>query len=176
LRHLRTLLSEYSRIVDHLTCVAAGLMGAGAMTAFLYLVMVRDYMYEHLADLTGARVTYTYGRIGGLARELPEGWLTRLAVILDKYEDFVRSRARPHGPQPHLHRPHAQRRRDLDRRRGQLGLHRPILRSTGAPRDLRKDTPYLAYAELDFEVRSGSTATTTTATTSACARWTSRCT
>ena len=48
------------------------------MTAFLYLVMVRDYIYEHLADLTGARVTYTYGRIGGLARDLPDGWLTRL--------------------------------------------------------------------------------------------------
>ena len=45
------------------------------MTAFLYLVMIRDYIYEHLADLTGARVTYTYGRIGGLARDLPDGWL-----------------------------------------------------------------------------------------------------
>jgi NADH:ubiquinone oxidoreductase subunit D len=88
-RHLRTLLSEYSRIVDHLTCVAAGLMELGAMTAFLYIVMVRDYMYENIADLTGARVTYTYGRIGGLAR------------------------------------------------------------------DLRRDAPYLAYADLDFEVPVG---------------------
>ena len=88
-RYLRTLLSEYSRLVDHLTCVAAGLMEMGAMTAFLYLVMVRDFMYEHLAALTGARVTYTYGRIGGLAR------------------------------------------------------------------DLRKDAPYLAYAELDFDVPVG---------------------
>ena len=77
-RYLRTLLSEYSRIADHLTCVAASLMELGAMTAFLYLVMIRDYIYEHLADLTGARVTYTYGRIGGLARDLPDGWLTRL--------------------------------------------------------------------------------------------------
>ena len=75
-RYLRTLLSEYSRIADHLTCVAASLMELGAMTAFLYLVMIRDYIYEHLADLTGARVTYTYGRIGGLARDLPDGWLT----------------------------------------------------------------------------------------------------
>ena len=74
-RYLRTLLSEYSRIADHLTCVAASLMELGAMTAFLYLVMIRDYIYEHLADLTGARVTYTYGRIGGLARDLPDGWL-----------------------------------------------------------------------------------------------------
>ena len=47
------------------------------MTAFLYLVMIRDYIYEHLAALTGARVTYTYGRIGGLARDLPDGLARR---------------------------------------------------------------------------------------------------
>ena len=93
-RYLRTLLSEYSRLVDHLTCVAASLMELGAMTAFLYLVMVRDFMYEHIADLTGARVTYSYGRIGGLARDLPETWLTRLADILDQYEMFI---GRVHG-------------------------------------------------------------------------------
>jgi NADH-quinone oxidoreductase subunit D len=52
-RYLRTLLSEYSRIADHLTCIAASLMELGAMTAFLYLVMIRDYIYEHLADLDG---------------------------------------------------------------------------------------------------------------------------
>ena len=44
-RYLRTLLSEYSRIADHLTCIAASLMELGAMTAFLYLVMIRDYVY-----------------------------------------------------------------------------------------------------------------------------------
>ena len=155
-RHLRTLLSEYSRIVDHLTCIAAGLMELGAMTAFLYLVMMRDYMYEHIADLTGARVTYTYGRIGGLARDLPEGWLDTLESHSRQVRDVRRPRSRPDGPQPHLHRPHAQRRRDL----------RPPTRSAGAtpasscappasPRDLRRDTPYLAYADLDFEVPVG---------------------
>ena len=93
-QYLRTLLSEYSRIADHLTCIAASLMELGAMTAFLYLVMIRDYVYEHLAALTGARVTYTYGRIGGLARDLPDGWLTRLDEILIQYEDFI---GRIHG-------------------------------------------------------------------------------
>jgi NADH-quinone oxidoreductase subunit D len=154
-RHLRTLLSEYSRIVDHLTCIAAGLMELGAMTAFLYLVMVRDYMYEHIADLTGARVTYTYGRIGGLARDLPEGWLQRLEVILDKYEVFL---GRVHGLMD-------RNRIFIDRMRNvgvistadaiNWGYTGVILRSTGAPRDLRRDTPYLAYADLDFEVPVG---------------------
>jgi NADH-quinone oxidoreductase subunit D len=131
-RYLRTLLSEYSRIADHLTCVAASLMELGAMTAFLYLVMIRDYIYEHLADLTGARVTYSYGRIGGLARDLPEGWLARLGEILDQYEVFV---GRIHGLMD-------RNRIFIDRTRnvGRIstadainwGFTGPILRSTGA--------------------------------------------
>jgi NADH-quinone oxidoreductase subunit D len=154
-KYLRTLLAEYSRIADHLTCIAASLMEMGAMTAFLYLVMIRDYIYEHLADLTGARVTYTYGRIGGLACDLPAGWLARLAEILDQYEVFV---GRVHGLMDR-NRIFIDRTRDV----GVIstadainwGFTGPILRSTGAPRDLRKDTPYLAYAELDFEVPVG---------------------
>jgi NADH-quinone oxidoreductase subunit D len=154
-RYLRTLLSEYSRLVDHLTCLAAGLMELGAMTAFLYLVMIRDYMYEHLAALTGARVTYTYGRIGGLARDLPEGWLARMEEILVQYEEFV---ARVHVLVD-------RNRIFIDRMRNvgvistadalSYGYTGVMLRSTGVPRDLRKDMPYLAYAELDFEVPVG---------------------
>ncbi|MEI6413217.1 MAG: NADH-quinone oxidoreductase subunit D [Pseudomonadota bacterium] len=154
-RYLRTLLSEYSRLVDHLTCLAAGLMELGAMTAFLYLVMVRDFMYEHLAALTGARVTYTYGRIGGLAHDLPVGWLARLEEILVQYEEFI---GRVHGLVD-------RNRIFIDRMRDvgvintadalSYGYTGPLLRSTGVPRDLRKDMPYLAYAELDFEVPVG---------------------
>ena len=154
-RYLRTLLSEYSRIADHLTCVAATLMEIGAMTPFLYLVMMRDYIYEHLAALTGARVTYTYGRIGGLAHDLPAGWLERLAWILDQYEDFT---GRIHGLMD-------RNRIFIDRTRNvgvistadalTWGFTGPILRSTGVPRDLRKDAPYLAYTELDFDVPVG---------------------
>jgi NADH-quinone oxidoreductase subunit D len=154
-RYLRTLLAEYSRIADHMTCIAAGLMELGAMTAFLYLVSIRDWIYEHIAQLTGARVTYSYGRIGGLARDLPDGWVERLEWILGQYDDFV---GRVHGLVDR-NRIFIDRMRDV----GVLttaeaisyGYTGPMLRSTGAPRDLRKDTPYLAYAELDFEVPVG---------------------
>ncbi|MCX8114803.1 MAG: NADH-quinone oxidoreductase subunit D, partial [Burkholderiaceae bacterium] len=140
---------------DHLTCVAAALMELGAMTAFLYLVTIRDAIYEHLADLTGARVTYSYGRIGGLARDLPEGWLERLEQILGQFDEFV---GRVHGLMDR-NRIFIERMRDV----GVIskadainwGYTGPILRSTGVPRDLRKDTPYLAYAELDFDVPVG---------------------
>ena len=154
-RHLRTLLSEYSRIADHLTCVAAALMEIGAMTAFLYLVTIRDYIYEHLADLTGARVTYSFGRIGGLARDLPDGWLKRLEEILTELDTFT---GRVHGLVDR-NRIFIDRTRDVGVLSTADAIHwgytGPILRSTGAPRDLRKDTPYLSYAELDFEVPVG---------------------
>jgi NADH-quinone oxidoreductase subunit D len=154
-RVLRTLLAEYSRIADHMTCTAAALMELGAMTAFLYLVTIRDAIYEHLANLTGARLTYTYGRIGGLARDLPDGWLKRLEEILDQSEEFL---GRVHGLVDR-NRIFIDRMRDV----GVIstadainwGFTGPVLRSTGAARDLRKDTPYLAYAELDFEVPVG---------------------
>lgn len=154
-RLLRTLLAEYSRVADHLTCVAAALMELGAMTAFLYLVTIRDCIYEHLADLTGARVTYSYGRIGGLARDLPEGWIERLEQILGQFDDFV---GRVHGLMDR-NRIFIERMRDVGvistAEAVNWGYTGPILRSTGAPRDLRKDTPYLAYAELDFDVPVG---------------------
>lgn len=154
-KYLRTLLAEYSRLADHLTCVAAQLMELGAMTAFLYLVTVRDWMYEHLAALTGARVTYTYGRIGGVAFDVPPGWFDRLEELLKEYETYV---ARAHGLID-------RNRIFIDRMRGvgvistkeaiSYGFTGPILRSTGVPRDLRKDTPYLAYGEIDFDVPVG---------------------
>jgi NADH-quinone oxidoreductase subunit D len=154
-RHLRTLLSEYSRIADHLTCIAAALMELGAMTAFLYLVTIRDYIYEHLAALTGARVTYSYGRIGGLANDLPEGWLKRLGEILDQMDTFT---GRVHGLVDR-NRIFIDRMRDVGVVSAMdainWGFTGPILRSTGAARDLRKDTPYLSYAALDFEVPVG---------------------
>ena len=154
-RYLRTLLAEYSRIADHLTCTAAMLMELGAMTAFLYLVTLRDYIYEHLANLTGARVTYSFGRIGGLARDLPEGWLKRLEEILGEYDVFV---GRVHGLVDR-NRIFIDRMRNIGVLRTEeaigWGYTGPVLRSTGAPRDLRKDTPYLAYSELDFEVPVG---------------------
>lgn len=152
---LRTLLSEYNRIADHVTCIAASVMELGGMTAFLYLMTVRDYIFEHLNHLTGARLTYSYVRIGGLERDLPEGWLDRLEEILQFTERYLE---RIHGM--------------LDRNAIFIGRTRnvatmtpehalnwgytgPMLRSTGLAMDLRKDQPYLAYDELDFEVPVG---------------------
>lgn len=154
-KYLRTLLCEYNRVADHVTCVAATVMEMGAMTAFLYLMTIRDYIFEHLNQLTGARLTYSYVRIGGMSRDIPDGWLDRLEEILqftEKYNDRI------HGL---LDR----NRIFIDRTRNvgcltpenalKWGYTGPILRSTGLASDLRKDAPYLAYPELDFEIPVG---------------------
>jgi NADH-quinone oxidoreductase subunit D len=152
---LRTLLAEYNRIADHVTCVAASVMEMGAMTAFLYLMTVRDYIFEHLNHLTGARLTYSFVRIGGLARDLPEGWLERLEEILQFCERYLE---RIHGL---LDRNgiFIGRTRDIARMSPEHALNwgftGPILRSTGMAWDLRKEMPYLAYGELDFDVPTG---------------------
>ena len=152
---LRTLLSEYNRIADHVTCVAASVMEMGGMTAFLYLMTVRDYIFEHMNQLSGARLTYSYVRIGGMARDVPDGWLERLEEILQFTEQYLE---RIHGM---LDR----NRIFIDRTRNvavmnaehamNWGYTGPILRSTGLATDLRKDKPYLAYADLDFDVPVG---------------------
>ena len=152
---LRTLLAEYNRIADHVTCIAASVMELGGMTAFLYLMTVRDYIFEHMNHLSGARLTYSYVRIGGLARDLPEGWLERLEEILQFTEDYLE---RIHGMLDR-NRIFIDRTRDVAVMSTEHALNwgytGPILRSTGLAMDLRKDSPYLAYAELDFEVPVG---------------------
>ena len=152
---LRTLLCEYNRIADHVTCIAASVMEMGGMTAFLYLMTVRDYIFEHMNQLSGARLTYSYVRIGCMARGVPDGWLERLEEILQFTEQYLE---RIHGM---LDR----NRIFIDRARNvgvmttehalNWGFTGPILRSTGLAMDLRKDSPYLAYAELDFDVPVG---------------------
>ena len=154
-RVLRTLLCEYNRIADHMTCIAASVMEMGAMTAFLYMMTVRDYIFEHLNHLTGARLTYSYVRIGGLARDLPEGWLERLEEILQFTERYLE---RIHGLLDR-NRIFIDRTRNVAVMTGEHALNwgftGPTLRSTGLAMDVRKDAPYLAYAELDFEVPVG---------------------
>ena len=153
--YLRTLLCEYNRIADHITCIAAVAMELGAMTAFLYLMTVRDYIFEHLNQLTGARLTYSFVRIGGLKNDLPDGWLDRLEEILVFYERYIER----------IHKLLDRNRIFIDRTRGvgamtpehalNWGFTGPILRSTGLKSDIRKDMPYLAYQDLDFEVPVG---------------------
>src|SRR5512137_821707 len=81
-KYIRVVMGEISRITDHLTCIAASAMELGAMTAFLYLMKAREYLYEIIEDVTGARLTISYGRIGGVKGDLPAGFEDKLKSAL----------------------------------------------------------------------------------------------
>ena len=153
---IRTYMAELSRITDHLTSMGAGLMELGAITPFLYLVEVRDWMWEHICHVTGARLTQSYGRIGGLARDITNEWLDRNNEIFEKY-------LIPKVQQVHSLADHN--RIFIDRMRGvaivsqedliSYGVTGPCLRAAGVGLDCRKYAPYDAYDRVEFDVPIG---------------------
>ena len=85
-------------------------MDIGALTNFWYFFNARDKIYDLLEALTGARLTYSYTRIGGLAWDLPPGWRKAVKAVLKQMSRRHRRRARPGAEEPHLPGPHARRR------------------------------------------------------------------
>ena len=73
-QYLRVIMSEISRLCDHLTCVGASAMELGAFTVFLYMIKAREFLWELVDDVTGARLTISYGRVGGVKADLPAGF------------------------------------------------------------------------------------------------------
>src|SRR5207247_6543389 len=69
--YVRVILSEISRITDHLTCVGASAMELGAFTVFLYMIKAREYLWDLVEKVTGARMTISYCRVGGVKADLP---------------------------------------------------------------------------------------------------------
>ena len=70
--YIRVILGELARITDHLTCIGASAMELGAFTPFLWFLKAREWLCELLEKVTGARLTHSFGRIGGMAKDLPE--------------------------------------------------------------------------------------------------------
>ncbi len=154
---VRTLAGELSRIGDHLTRLGAACLELGAMTPFLYGIEARELVWDLQEMLCGARVTSNYVRIGGLQRDVTPGFLERLATSLVRIEELLSD----------FDKVVTSNRIFVDRFRntGMLSLEKlisygvtgPLLRAAGVPLDLRKSEPYLAYAEVDFDVPIGTT-------------------
>src|SRR5918994_308240 len=73
-KYIRTIMSEISRVCDHLTCIGASAMELGAFTVFLYMIKAREFLWELVEEVTGARLTISYGRVGGVKADLPAGF------------------------------------------------------------------------------------------------------
>jgi NADH-quinone oxidoreductase subunit D len=153
--YIRVIMSEVSRITDHLTCIAASAMELGAMTAFLYFMKAREYLYDIVEEVTGARVTTSYGRIGGVKGDLPEGLSERLEKALIKTEKEL-------GEVDKLltrNRIFVDRTRDVGiltkENTLSYSITGPLARSAGINYDVRKAFPYFVYDRVDFDVPLG---------------------
>ena len=175
-KYIRVIMSEIPRICDHLTCVGASAMELGAFTVFLYMIKAREFLWELVEDVTGARLTISYGRIGGVKADLPAGFDLKVKKAFPETRQVLEE----------VHKLITGNRIFMDRMVGVGALSRadtiawgitgPLLRAAGVPFDLRKMQPYWAYDRMDFEVPLGRrTETTSTATSCAWPRWSRRC-
>jgi NADH-quinone oxidoreductase subunit D len=155
-QYIRVLVGEISRITDHLTCTGASAMEVGAFTPFLWMIKCREWLWELLEELTGARLTHSYVRIGGVASDLTPNFAERLRTVLKNTADTLVD----------VEKLLVKNRIFRDRMDGvakisaedaiAYGWTGPCLRSTGIPYDVRKDHPYLVYDRFDFDVAVGS--------------------
>ena len=149
---IRVIVCELNRIASHLLFFGTYGVDMGAVTPFLYGFREREPILDLFEKLCGARLTYSYMRIGGVAEDLPAGFveectdfLKYFRVKLDEYDDLL-----TYNPI------------FMDRTQGigvmsaeqavAYGITGPMLRASGLPYDLRKDEPYSVYDRFDFEV------------------------
>ncbi len=153
--YIRVIVSEISRITDHLTCVGASAMELGAFSVFLYMIKAREYLWELVEMVTGARLTVSYCRVGGVKGDLPDGFDARCRKALEETRkviteaDALLTRNRIF----------------VDRMSGtgrisaedaiSYGITGPFLRGSGVDYDVRKDCPYAVYDRLQFDVPVG---------------------
>lgn len=154
-QYYRVILGELARMADHLVCNAAMAMELGAFTPFLWWTRAREMIYDLFEEETGARVTHSFGRIGGMAHPPTDTFKEHVLAILDKVvasSDEGLSLLETN-------------RIFMDRTMGvsvisaeeaiSLGWTGPCLRSTGVAYDIRKAHRYLVYDRFDFDVPVG---------------------
>jgi NADH:ubiquinone oxidoreductase subunit D len=149
---VRTILSEFSRIMDHCVNIGTNLVDIGALTNFWYLYQPREGIYGLLEACCGARLTVSYVRVGGLAIDVPEDFVSRCRALLESIPRFlddvdrlvtrnriVRNRFAGTGVVT----------RDQAIAWGFTG---PALRASGVAYDVRRSRPYDFYDRFDWDV------------------------
>jgi NADH-quinone oxidoreductase subunit D len=153
---IRVLTAEMARVSAHLMGLGAFGLDVGAWSVLVHSLNQREHLYKLFEELTGARFTTSYTRIGGVSRDIPDGWLTRVIAFCDQFE-------------PALEETLSLLTRNKifqDRTVGvgvisradalAYGLTGPNLRASGVSLDLRKDKPYSGYEQYTFDVPVGS--------------------
>jgi NADH dehydrogenase I D subunit len=154
---LRVLVSELARLADHIICLGINAVDIGAFTAFLYLFKERETVYDLFEMAAGQRLHTSFTRVGGLFRDIPEGFLPLLAQFMESMPRSIDEMDRLLTRNPIWH----------DRTKGvgvmtpedavNWGYTGPCLRATGLAQDLRVAQPYMGYQDYDFDVPVGTT-------------------
>ena len=155
-RYIRTILAELQRMASHCLWLGTHAMDIGAMTVFLYALRERELILDLFEEYCGARLTYNAMRVGGLPLDIPAGWDRKVRAFCDimaskvpEYEELLTH-----------NRIWLERTRDIGVISGPdaiaIGLSGPPLRGSGVLRDVRKDEPYAAYDEFEFDIPLGS--------------------
>jgi len=153
---IRVILAELSRVIDHLVCLAAGLLDMGGQTNYWYLFNPRNDAYDFLSKLTGARLTNSYMRIGGMTHDLYEGWERDLENVLKKVDKGIAESLQmiEHNrifQDRLLNVSPVSAAEAID-----YGFTGPNLRASGVPYDLRFASPHYYYDTFDFDMVVGS--------------------
>ncbi len=153
---LRVLCCELGRISAHMLGVGCFAMDVGAMTVFLYTFQQREHVYNLAEQISGARFTTSYTRVGGQTRDISEKTLKEVGEFLDQLEPVIEE----------VDALLTRNKIFIDRTEGvgavtkedaiSFGLTGPNLRGCGVDHDLRKANPYLGYEKYDFDVPIGS--------------------
>lgn len=149
---IRVILAELSRIADHIICVGLQGMDLGAFSVFLWTFVERERLYDIFEMVTGARLTTSYTRVGGLAFDIPEDFEERVEKVLEKIESCIKE----------VDAMLSRNRIFIDRCQGigiltkesalGYGITGPCLRACGVDYDIRKIRPYSSYEDFDFDV------------------------
>lgn len=154
-QHIRVIMSELSRISDHLTALAAMTMECGAFTAFLYYIQAREEIWKVFEQTTGARMTTSYIRIGGVRADLHPA----IDPLLDKAIHSTRALLKDCHGLLDKNKIWLNRTRDVavvDREMAiNYGFTGPCLRASGILYDVRKAHPYCTYDQMRFEIPLG---------------------
>jgi len=153
-RYIRTMIAELQRIASHLIWLGTHALDIGAATIFLYCFRERERILDFFEAFCGARLTYSYYRVGGVMADAPAGILEQISQFMTEFVDrLAENEELLTGNDIWLART---RKVGLISAKDAvaIGLTGPSLRGSGVAYDIRKAEPYDAYAEMDFDIPS----------------------
>lgn len=150
--YIRMIMLELSRIASHLLWLGPFMADIGAQTPFFYILREREMIYDLFEAATGMRMMHNYFRIGGVAVDLPYGWIDKCLDFCDYFSPKIDEYEKLITNNPIFLR-RVQGIGTIGREEAiNWGLSGPMLRASGVQWDLRKVDHYECYDELDWQV------------------------